>query len=106
MLADDLRSVTAYMNETFSKPIIGDQVRLNERKTIVTPSVVHKLSEVKSIQGVRSHYCYVVQSDTDYIYFRRYTCTSCVKCKNLEFLKCIQSYSTRGTWKKALIQDK
>ena len=56
---------------------------------MLTPSIDHKLSAFKSIKGVRSHYCYLVQPDTDEIYFRRYTCTSCIKCKKLEFLKCV-----------------
>ena len=59
---------------------------------------------LKSIKGVRSHYCYLMQADTDYIYYRRYTCTSCIQCKNLKFLKCINP--TRGKWKKALIEKK
>ena len=102
--ADDLVLVAAHMNENFGLPVTGDKARLNSRKTIVTPPVEHFLSEYKSIEGVRSNYCYLVQPNCSYIHYRRYTCTSCVKCKELKFLECVNN--TRGSWKKAKITKK
>ena len=81
--------VANFMNETFCKPVTGDSARLNERRTFVTPSAVHTLSEYQSIKGVRSHYCYLIIPNSPFIWFCRYTCTSCVKCKALDFLNCI-----------------
>ena len=55
------------MNKTFYKPVSDDSARLNERKTFVTPSVVHTLSEYKSIEGVRSHYCYLIILNSPFV---------------------------------------
>ena len=41
--ADDLEKVADFTNKTFCKHVSGDSVRFNERKTFVTPSVVHTL---------------------------------------------------------------
>ena len=68
--ADDLEKVAVFMNKTFCKPVSGDSARLNERKTFVTPSVVHTLSEYKSIEGVRSRYCYLIIPNSAFIWFR------------------------------------
>ena len=89
------------MNETFGTHVTGDKARLKFRVTIVTPPVEHVLSEYKSITGVREHYCYYIQPNCEFVYFRRYTSTTCIKCKNLKFLKCINT--SRGSWKKAKI---
>ena len=102
--ADDLEQVANFMNETFSKVVSGDSARLNERKPFVTPSVVHTLSEYESIKGVRSHYCYLIMPNSPFIWFRRYTCTTCVKCKALDFLNCINERC--GKWKKAYLKLK
>ena len=102
--ADDLHAVTAYMNEHFSLPITGEKARLSLRKTIVTPSVVHTLSEYKSLVGMRSHYCFYIQPNSPFVNFRRYSCTTCVKCKDLDFLNCINP--SRGSWKETEIQFK
>ena len=96
--ADNLEHVASYMNETFGKPITGSKSKLNSRITIVTPPVIHTLSEYKSIKGVRSHYCYLIQPNSVDVYYRRYTCTSCDQCKNLQFLQCTNT--SRGSWKK------
>ena len=90
------------MNETFSKPVSGDSARLNERKTFVTPSVVHTLSEYESIKGVRSHYCYLIIPNSKFIWYRRNTCTPYVKCKALYFLNCINKRC--GKWKIGLFK--
>ena len=102
--ADDLNEVASYMNDTFGAPVTGDKARLNSRKTLVTPSVEHVLSEYKSLKGMRENYCYLIKPHSSCIYFRRYTCTSCIKCKHLEFLKCVNT--SRGKWKKWIIQSK
>ena len=86
------------MNKTFGKPVTGDKARLNSRITIVTPPVVHQLSEYESLSGMRSHYCYLVQPNCEFIHFRRYTCTTCEKCKELKFLECVNT--SCGSWKK------
>ncbi len=75
--ADDLNKVAEYMNKEFCKPVTGNRARLNSRKTIVTPSVEHKLSEYKSIVGMRSQYCFYIKAHCSHIYYRRYTCTTC-----------------------------
>ncbi len=82
---DDLDAVAAFMNETFGTPVTGDKARLSSRRTIVTPSVEHVLSEYKSIKVIRENYCFLVQPNSPWVYFRRYTCTTCVKCKDLDF---------------------
>ena len=88
------------MNETFNKAVSGDNARLNERKTFVTLSVVHVLSEYESIKGVRSHYCYLILPNSPFIWFRRYTCTTCAKCREMDFLDCTNKRC--GTWKKVI----
>ena len=65
---DDLDCVATYMNDTFAKPVSGDRARFNSRTTIVTPPVVHTLSEYKSLTGVREHYCYYIQPNCEYVY--------------------------------------
>ena len=102
--ADDLEKVAAFMNKTFCKPVSGDSARLNERKTFVTPSVVHTLSEYKSIEGVRSHYCYLIIPNSPFICFRRYICTTCIKYKELDFLNCVNERC--GKWKKCYLKKK
>ena len=102
--ADDLHEVAAYMNDTFGVPVTGDKARLNSRKTIVTPSVEHVLSEYKSLKGMRENYCYLIQPNCPWVYFRRYTCTTCMKCKDLDFLHCVNP--SRGRWKKTKIELK
>ena len=92
------------MNETFSTAVSGESARLNERKTFLTPSVVHTLSEYVSIKGVRSHYCYLIIPNSKFIWYRRYTCTTCVKCKALDFLNCTDKRC--GKWKKGYFKKK
>ena len=102
--ADDLHEVAAYMNDTFGVPVTGDKARLNSRKTIVTPSLEHVLSEYKSLKGMRGNYCYLIQPNCSWGYFHRYTCTTCMKCKDLDFLHCVNP--SRGRWKKTKIELK
>ena len=102
--ADDLSSVATYMNATFSKPVSGEKTNLNSRTTIVTEPVEHFLSPYESIKGVISHYCYYIIPNSPFIYFRRYTCVSCEKCKKLNFLECTNTRC--GTWQKAKIIKK
>ena len=102
--ADDLHAVAEYMNETFGTPVIGDKARLSSRKTIVTPSIDHIFSEYKSLKGMRENYCYLIQPNCHWVYFRRYTCTTCFKCKDLDFLNCVNP--SRGAWKKTKIEFK
>ena len=101
---DDLHEVAAYMNDTFGVPVTGDKARLNSRKTIVTPSLEHVLSEYKSLKGMRENYCYLIQPNYSWGYFHRYTCTTCMKCKDLDFLHCVNP--SRGRWKKTKIELK
>ena len=70
----------------------------------MTPSVVHNLSDYQSIKGVRSHYCYLIIPNSPFIWFRRYTCTTCNKCKALDFLNCVNKRC--GKWKKAYLKKK
>ena len=102
--ADDLNKVADYIKKVFCKPVTGNRARLHSRKTTVTPSVEHKLSEDKSIVGMRSHYCFYTKAHCPHIYDRRYTCTACPQCKLLNFLECTNT--TRGSWKKATIEFK
>ena len=57
------------MNNTFGKPVIGSKARLSKRVTMVTPPVVHALSEYKSLGGMRSHYCFLIIPGSEFIYF-------------------------------------
>ena len=70
---------------------------LNGRITFVTPGVNHFTSRYDSIKGTRKHYCYLLLPGKNGVYYRRYVCLSCHQCKNLNFLKCINSNC--GTWK-------
>ena len=74
------------------------------RKTIVTLSIDHIFSEYKSLKGMRKNYGYLIQPNSHWIYFRRYTCTTCFKCKDLDFLNCVNP--SRGAWKKTKIEFK
>ena len=102
--ADDLEKVRDFMNETFNKTLSGDSARLHERKTFVTPPVVHTLSQYKSIEGVQSHYCFLIIPNSKFIWMRRYTCTTCTQCKALDFLNCTNERC--GKWKKAYFKKK
>ena len=93
-----------YMNDTFGVPVTRDKARLNSRRTIVNPSVEHVLSEYKSLNGLRENYCYLIQPNCPWVYFRKYNCTTCMKCKDLDFLNCINP--SRGRWKKTKIELK
>ena len=103
--ADNLVLVCKEMNENFGKPTTGDRANLRNRYTIETPSVLHTLSEFKSIERTRSNYCYYLQPNKKLFYKRRYWCGfQCKNCKNLKFLKCTNI--TCGTWKKDKLKKK
>ena len=83
------------MNENFNSR--ESKYQLDERITIVTPGVEHNLSRFDSIVNTKKSYCYLAIPGVNGIYYRRYLCMSCEKCKLLKFLECTNEYC--GPWK-------
>ena len=70
---------------------------MRQRFTLLTPSVLHSLSEYKSIEGTRSNYCFYLQPNKKIFHKRRYWCGfQCENCVKLNFSKCTNI--SCGSW--------
>ena len=61
---------------------------LRKRHTVFVDSVEHSLSVWDSVKGTKKCFCFLLDPEKEGVWYRRYSCFSCSKCKELEFLDC------------------
>ena len=94
--ANNLDSVARYMNEHFSR-CVSTKSTIHRRRTLVIPPQLHSLSLWDSIPQTTKNFCYFVSpTNSDGVYVRRYWCSGCSACANLNFLQC--SNTQYGNW--------
>ena len=69
---------------------------LNKRHTVFVESVQHTLSIFDSVKGTKRCFCFLLDPEREGVWYRRYSCISCPKCKELDFLNCTNEY--KGNW--------
>ena len=64
--------------------------------TILVDSVKHSLSIWDSVKGTKRCFCYLLDPELEGVWYRRYTCVSCPRCLELDFLNCTNKDA--GIW--------
>ena len=78
---------------------------LRKRHTVFVDSVEHSLSVWDSVKGSKKCFCFLLDPEKEGVWYRRYSCFSCSKCKQLEFLNCTNKSAGKWSFKKFEIQS-
>ena len=78
---------------------------LRKRHTVFVDSVEHSLSVWDSVKGTKKCFCFLLDPEKEGVWYRRYSCFSCSKCKELEFLDCTNKSAGKWAFKKFKIQS-